>query len=672
MAKNDSILIDGIIAQRLADKKPSNDVGEVFEYFSFEQILKQYDLSDEELEAGWVDGQHDGGIDGFFIFVNGHLVSDTTAAWPRSNAQVDVVVISCKHHDTFKEQTLNNMLATIQELFDLSIGATNFKGKYSAELLKARSLLARTYEKLAITNPKITLNFVYGSRGDTGKIGESVSARAEQIRHLAASFFSDTVATFTFMGSTELIERYRQVKQFTLELPFQDHLAGPAGGYILVAKLIDYYNFICDAQGNLRRYLFDSNVRDYLGENKVNLDIAASLDDENGPDFLWLNNGVTILATNAVIRGGKNMMMQDIQVVNGLQTTESIYRHFRSGSSRSADRTVSIKIIVSGEEQLRDQIIRATNNQSAIEQAALHATDKIQRDIEQILERHDFYYERRKNYYRNIGKPPERFVTPMYVAAGYVAIIMKQPARAARLKSRFMRNQERYEQVFSESAPIEMWPRLVLVLKAAEREMLGAREGWGERALRSWRGLIALLYVSKIIGRFSFSASEFCKKIDLDKIDNGLMDVCFRFVEQRRLSSLRQEPSAAFCKDVCKEFGALHSLPGIEALKHDESSWSFREAQRNDTSRLSHEFVDQVDTLLPTQPWFKNIHLEVAAKLEVSGYRVQRAITQLVDSGRRKKQVNGILYDGPGSPITDETTAASLASDNPDNEKKEK
>jgi len=38
MAKNDSILIDGIIAQRAADKKPSDDIGEVFEYFSFEQI----------------------------------------------------------------------------------------------------------------------------------------------------------------------------------------------------------------------------------------------------------------------------------------------------------------------------------------------------------------------------------------------------------------------------------------------------------------------------------------------------------------------------------------------------------------------------------------------------------------------------------------------------------
>ena len=195
------------------------------------------------------------------------------------------------------------------------------------------------------------------------------------------------------------------MKQFTLELPFQDHLAGPAGGYILIAQLADYYRFICDERGNLRRYLFDSNVRDYLGENKVNLDIADSLEDDSGPDFLWLNNGITILATNAVISGGRNMMMQDIQVVNGLQTTESIYRHFHGGSTRSSDRTLSIKIVVSRDERLRDEIIRATNNQSAIEQAALHATDKIQRDIEQILERHDFYYERRKNYYRNIGRP---------------------------------------------------------------------------------------------------------------------------------------------------------------------------------------------------------------------------------------------------------------------------
>ena len=62
MAKNDSILLDGIIDQRLADGLPSADRSEVFEYFCFEQLLKDYDLSQDEIESGWVDGRDDGGV----------------------------------------------------------------------------------------------------------------------------------------------------------------------------------------------------------------------------------------------------------------------------------------------------------------------------------------------------------------------------------------------------------------------------------------------------------------------------------------------------------------------------------------------------------------------------------------------------------------------------------
>jgi hypothetical protein len=48
-------------------------VDEVFAYFGFEQVLKDYDLSREEIESGWVDSRDDGGIDGFYTLVNGHL-----------------------------------------------------------------------------------------------------------------------------------------------------------------------------------------------------------------------------------------------------------------------------------------------------------------------------------------------------------------------------------------------------------------------------------------------------------------------------------------------------------------------------------------------------------------------------------------------------------------------
>ena len=64
MAKNDLVLLDGILDQRVTEGLPSPNLDEVFEFLVFEQVLKDYDLSREELDAGWVDGRDDGGIDG--------------------------------------------------------------------------------------------------------------------------------------------------------------------------------------------------------------------------------------------------------------------------------------------------------------------------------------------------------------------------------------------------------------------------------------------------------------------------------------------------------------------------------------------------------------------------------------------------------------------------------
>jgi len=645
MAKNDSILIDGIVSQRAHDGIPSGDKGEVFEYFCFEQLLKNFDLSKEEIEAGWVDGRHDGGIDGFYIFVNGHLIWDTSSfLWPRSNAKIEVFIISCKYHDTFKEATLNSILATTHELLDFSLLEDRLRGAYSKDILLARKRLIETYAKLAITTPELTFNFSYCSRGDVADLGESVAARAEQIRHCSEQFFSNATARFSFVGSAELIEQYRKGKQFTLDLPFQDHLAGTGEGYIVVAKLGDYHRFVCDESGSLRRYLFDSNVRDYLGENKVNEDIAGSLENESVPDFWWFNNGITILTTKAVING-KVMQMQDIQVVNGLQTTETIYRHFSTGSQKSLDRTLSIKIIVSKDDKLRDQIIRATNNQSVVEQAALHATDKIQRDIEQILERYDFYYERRKNYYRNIGRPPARFVTPLFLAGGYVSIALKNPATAATLKSRFMRSQSTYEQVFSDAAPIEVWPRIATVMKAVEEEMLSSLRksgGHGEKFLKSWRGLVGLLVVAKQLGKFDFSLSDL-SRLPANEVDRGLVKDCWEYVQAARKGQMR--PSKQFVAEVCHDFARLHSLTGVDTVGRRYIATYEGSRTLAPNIEVPDALLEQVDSLMPPQPWRQGAHIEVAEKIGVPAKVVSAAIRLLIDRGRRMRQLNGELFN---------------------------
>ena len=320
MAKNDRILLDGILDDRIEMKLPSSRRDEAFEYLTFEQILNDADLSKDEIESGSVDGRNDGGIDGFFIFVNGHLLSDPQSfVWPRTGTELEVWIITCKHHDTFKQAPLDNLVASLTELLDFGLSADETKGDYSDQILKFRENLKLAYRKLSPRMNKFSINFAYASRGDTADIGESVVSRAEQIKSIAKEYFSVCESDFKFFGCTELIELYRKIPNFSLELPFVEVLSR-GERYVLLAQLKNYYEFVSD-NGKLRRYLFDSNVRDFMGLNRVNEDIKETLNEDNSPDFWWLNNGVTILVTSAGLIG-KSIKLQDIQIVTALQTTD--------------------------------------------------------------------------------------------------------------------------------------------------------------------------------------------------------------------------------------------------------------------------------------------------------------------------------------------------------------
>lgn len=63
--KNDLVLLDSIIDEYIQNKRPSENCGEVFEFFATEQILKNYAFSEQQILSGSVDGRNDGGIDEF-------------------------------------------------------------------------------------------------------------------------------------------------------------------------------------------------------------------------------------------------------------------------------------------------------------------------------------------------------------------------------------------------------------------------------------------------------------------------------------------------------------------------------------------------------------------------------------------------------------------------------
>ena len=652
MAKNDTVLLDGILEQRISEGTLLGDKGEAFEYFALEQILKDYDLSQDELESGQIDGRGDGGFDGFYIFINGILLeSIEDFVWPKANASIEIYMISCKHHDTFLQATLDAMLATIQEFFDLAIESSNLQGTYSAELLECRFLFTEAYKKLAIGRPIISFSFVYSSRGDSNQVGESVRARASQIEALIASLFSSSVCNFTFVGASELVALYRQAKTFSLDLPFLEHLATGKDSYVLLTRLDNYWRFVCDDHGNLRRYLFDSNVRDFLGASEINKDIANSLLDDSGPDFWWLNNGVTILATSATIPG-KTIQLKDIQIVNGLQTTETIYHHFKTGSTTSGGRSLLVKIIVSSDSNARDQIIRATNNQNAVDLAALHATDKIQRDIEAILESHNWYYERRRNYYRYIGKPQARFLTPVYLASASIALVLKNPRRATRLRARFMRIQESYDAVFSSNTPIEVWPAIVTIYKQTDAWLvsLSSKRHAAELFLPTWRPLLSLLAASRVLGTFAYKTRDLTKLTNT-QIDHQVYEDCWEVVDYISSSHWpKRHPSFVFVRRVCLEASKRFGLRGVFDVARQDIAL-YHTPSQVDVEKLTPEFIADVDKLLPAQPWQQAVHIKVADALECKPHLVSIAIQMLIADKRRNIQIDGVVYDDDGNIV---------------------
>ena len=349
---------------------------------------------------------------------------------------MSVYVITCKHHDTFKQSPVDNLVATISEIFDLSLNEAQLVGAYSKRLKKFRDALTIAYRRLSPRLQRFEVQFVYASRGDAAAVGSSIVSRGNQAVAKVSELFGDVSSSFKFLGASELVAIHRKTCLRTHELPFAEVLSR-GRQYAVLCNLREYGSFITDENGNLRRYMFDSNIRAFMGLNRVNEDIRDTLAGSSQIDFWWLNNGITILANSACIVAN-TIKVDEPQIVNGLQTSESIFRHFQAGGNDDQDRCVLVKIIVSDDVTTRDAIIRSTNNQTSVELASLHATDKIQRDIEEFMRRHGFYYERRKNFYVSQGIHLQEVITPMYLAAGFVSLVMKSPCSACQLKSKFM------------------------------------------------------------------------------------------------------------------------------------------------------------------------------------------------------------------------------------------
>jgi AIPR protein len=511
MARNDVVLLDSLVTKAQSQLGHSWDESELFELFSFDQVLKDYEPSYEELESGWTDGPDDGGVDGFFVLVDGRLTTDISTEYAaRRNPEIRVVLFAVRHSDTFGQQPLNALCSSIPELFDLTKPEDALGYPFSEEVLSQRELFRRLFISLADRRPQLTVSIYYCSRGDTSTLADNLTSRATQLEGLVRDLFSEVEASVVFLGATELLTLARRQRNYSLRLRYIESFISREGhNYVVLVALPDYYAFITDEQGNLRRYLFDSNVRDYLGEVQINRDIKETLQRNAPPseeDFWWLNNGVTILATHATV-AGKELSLENVQIVNGLQSTETIYQFYSATQVRADQRAILVKILLATEDETRARIIKATNYQNTVDLSSLRGLDKIQQDIEHFLSDHGWYYDRKKNFYKNQGKPAERIISMPYLAAAVRAVALGDPARSPRQRSRSLTDNDVYEQVFNPKWDLNVYLSSLEITRAVE-EVLHRRRGLGQTPPIALVHYVAYVYACSKLNKSNYQPEE--------------------------------------------------------------------------------------------------------------------------------------------------------------------
>lgn len=274
-----------------------------------------------------------------------------------------------------------------------------------------------------------------------------------------------------FIGAEELRAIYIEPEDTELIIKYKSHISSIFiseinTAYVMTTPIKDYYSFIVK-NDNIRENIFENNVRHFQGNVAVNKAIMETLKKENDLEFWWLNNGITMLASEIIPLPDNKLRIKNCQIVNGLQTTFCIYEYFKENSEKliNENRSVMIKLIQTTDIKSTDNIISSTNSQTAIRPADLRATDDLQRNIEEYFLAEGYFYDRRKDYYKNMNKDRNKIFAIAKTAQHIETLLYKSPHSARSNPTSLLKSDENYKKIFNKKFNIEVYLKSCLIYK---------------------------------------------------------------------------------------------------------------------------------------------------------------------------------------------------------------
>lgn len=503
MSSTEKRLLDQLLTDLKAQNAPGDKDSDFFEWFVADQIMSQYGLSDDEIEAGVIAGGRDGGIDAVYALIDDSVMEsdpDPDLFQKIGEAVIEVIVIQAKRQDSFEEVAIQKIRSTLEDLITIGdIDRDVFLNRYNSDLRDFFEVFWRNVERLQVRFPKYIFRIIYATRGQASKVHTNARELGNDLKRAIERELRKATVTVEFFGAGDLLSLASRKVTGPATLPVAESLSAADGGYICLVKLSDYYEFITD-NGRRKAELFTANVREYEGDVDVNLEIRASLEaPSTGAKFWWLNNGITIVAEEASLTR-KSLSLKNAKVVNGLQTSHVIYSYFASQRPPADDRLLLVKVLETNDEATRNAIIRATNSQSKIKPYALHSTEKIHHYIEQHLKHHGLYYERQKNYYKNLGYPKRQIVSIQYLAQAVAATLLGRANDSRGRPSSLLKDDSQsYTQIFTEAYPIDLYLQATRILHIVEQYLKTKAPEYAKKEYTNLRFPLALYATRKVL-----------------------------------------------------------------------------------------------------------------------------------------------------------------------------
>lgn len=404
------------------------------ERFVVEQVLKDFDLSNDAVESGDLGAEDDGGVDGVYLFMNNTFIAlETPPIVPAG--PIELHLIQAKYEKGFAETAVQKLESFAKDLLSYDKPVDDLKYLNSKARDAIRNFREKYNDEVMGNTHSLSVIFHYACKAATEPgPKDKVTLRAQNLIKYVKGVLSSADVQFVPWTAKRLLETARKVPETHIVVSVSESFATEDGSAVCLIKLSDYAEkLLTKADGGLQTRFLEPNVRDYNGKsNPVNKQIRATLDDMSvvaQEDFWWLNNGITILADECPVNGHK-MKIKNPEVVNGLQTSHEIFEWYNAHKHEKDERNVLVRVIVPTDEKSRSKIIKATNSQTPVSMLSLMSTDQIQEDIEDRLRLYGLFYDRKKGEYRRLKKAIKKIVGMGAMAQAVMAIALQKPDQA--------------------------------------------------------------------------------------------------------------------------------------------------------------------------------------------------------------------------------------------------